>query len=286
MFPVGLALQEELSELSGVVEESVTGIRIVKGFGVERLQRARLAAEADSVYDRSMDQAKLRANFVPQIDFLPALGLVGILWFGGHQVIDGNLTVGDIVAANLYVLMMIWPLRMVGMLLAQLPAFGGGRRAASTTCSSPIPRSKTSRTPSRCPTGPGEVRFEQRDVRLRRRAGACSTSIDLVIPGGQAIALVGATASGKSTVARLIPRFYDIDAGHIRVDGTDVREARLRDVRRAVGLVFEDTFLFSDSVRSNIAFADPEASMEAVVRAAKLAGADDFVRELPDGYNT
>jgi ATP-binding cassette subfamily B protein len=109
---------------------------------------------------------------------------------------------------------------------------------------------------------------------------------DLVVPGGQAIALVGATASGKSTVARLIPRFYDIDSGHIRVDGTDVREARLRDVRRAVGLVFEDTFLFSDSVRSNIAFADPEASTEAIVRAAKLAGADDFVRELPDGYNT
>ncbi|MDQ1480950.1 MAG: ATP-binding cassette, subfamily bacterial, partial [Actinomycetota bacterium] len=102
MFPVGLALQEELSDLSGVVEESVTGVRIVKGFGVERLQRARLATEADSVYDRSIDQAKLRAGFVPQLDFLPALGLVGILWFGGHQVINGNLTVGDIVAANLY----------------------------------------------------------------------------------------------------------------------------------------------------------------------------------------
>ena len=110
--------------------------------------------------------------------------------------------------------------------------------------------------------------------------------LDLVIPGGQAIALVGATASGKSTVARLIPRFYDIDAGRICVDGADVREARLRDVRRAVGLVFEDTFLFSDTVRANIAFADPEASMEAVVRAARLAGADDFVRELPDGYDT
>src|ERR1700730_2657596 len=107
MFPVGLALREELSELSGVVEESVTGIRIVKGFGVERLQRERLSVEAESVYDRSIDQAKLRAKFVPQIDFLPAVGLVGILWFGGHQVLVGNLTVGDIVAANLYVLMMI-----------------------------------------------------------------------------------------------------------------------------------------------------------------------------------
>ncbi len=284
MFPVGLALQEELSDLSGVVEESVTGIRIVKGFGVERLQRTRLAEEADSVYDRSMEQAKLRAGFVPQIDFLPALGLVGILWFGGHQVLDGHLSVGDIVAANLYVLMMIWPLRMVGMLLAQLPrSAAAGGRINDVLVTDPaiedVPHAKP------LPAGPGEVRFEQ--VTFGYGAGRpVLDHMDLVIPGGQAIALVGATASGKSTVARLIPRFYDIQSGRIRVDGVDVREARLRDVRRAVGLVFEDTFLFSDTVRSNIAFADPEASMDAVVRAAKLAGADDFVRELPDGYST
>ena len=284
MFPVGLALQEELSDLSGVVEESVTGIRIVKGFGVERLQRARLSAEADSVYDRSMDQAKLRAGFVPQLDFLPALGLVGILWFGGHQVISGHLTVGDIVAANLYVLMMIWPLRMIGMLLAQLPrSAAASGRINDVLVTDPaiedVPHAKP------LPDGPGEVRFEQ--VSFGYAPGRrVLDGLDLVIPGGQAIAIVGATASGKSTVARLIPRFYDVDGGHIRVDGKDVREVRLRDVRRAVGLVFEDTFLFSDSVRSNIAFADPEASMEAVIRAAKLSGADDFVRELPDGYNT
>ncbi len=284
MFPVGLALQEELSDLSGVVEESVTGVRIVKGFGVERLQRARLSAEADSVYDRSIDQAKLRANFVPQIDFLPALGLVGILWYGGHQVIAGHLNVGDIVAANLYVLMMIWPLRMVGMLLAQLPrsAAAAGRInevLLTDAAIEDVPHAKPLRA------GPGEVRFD--NVTFGYGPGRrVLDGMDLVIPGGQAIALVGATASGKSTIARLIPRFYDIDTGRILVDGTDVREARLRDVRRAVGLVFEDTFLFSDTVRSNIAFADPEASMDACVRAAQLAGADDFVRELPEGYNT
>jgi ATP-binding cassette, subfamily B, bacterial len=284
MFPIGLALQEELSELSGVVEESVTGIRIVKGFGVERLQRKRLEAEASGVFDRSMEQARLRANFVPQLDFLPALGLVGILWFGGHQVLDGNLTVGDIVAANLYVLMMIWPLRMIGMLVAQLPrSAGASGRINDVLVTDPaiedLPRAKS------LPEGPGGVEFD--DVTFGYGTNRpVLDHMDLVIPGGQAIALVGATASGKSTVARLIPRFYDIESGHIRVDGADVRDARLRDVRRAVGLVFEDTFLFSDTVRSNIAFADPEASMEAVVRAAGLAGADDFVRQLPDGYNT
>ena len=231
-----------------------------------------------------MDQAKLRANFVPQIDFLPALGLVGILWYGGHQVIAGNLNVGDIVAANLYVLMMIWPLRMVGMLLAQLPrsAAAAGRInevLLTDAAIEDVPHAKP------LPAGPGEVRFE--NVVFGYGPGRrVLDGLDLVVPGGQAIALVGATASGKSTVARLIPRFYDIDSGRICIDGADVRDARLRDVRRSVGLVFEDTFLFSDTVRSNIAFADPEASTEAVERAAALAGADDFVRELPDGYGT
>jgi len=110
--------------------------------------------------------------------------------------------------------------------------------------------------------------------------------LDLHIKAGEAVALVGATASGKTTIARLIPRFYDVQAGHVRIDGTDVRDARLFDVRRAVGLVFEDTFLFSDSVRNNIAFADPEAPTEAILRAARLAGADEFVRDLPEGYDT
>jgi ATP-binding cassette subfamily B protein len=110
--------------------------------------------------------------------------------------------------------------------------------------------------------------------------------LNLTIRGGESVALVGATASGKTTVARLIPRFYDVDSGAVRIDGADIRTARLLDVRRAIGIVFEDTFLFSESVRNNIAFADPEAPMEQVVRAARLAGADEFVRDLPEGYDT
>ena len=121
MYPVGAELQQELSEVSGVVEESVTGVRVVKGFGAERLQRQRLEAEADSVYDYSMQQAKLRANFMPLIDLLPTLGLVGILWYGGHQVLHHQLTIGDVLAANLYVLMLLWPRRMIGMLIGQVP---------------------------------------------------------------------------------------------------------------------------------------------------------------------
>ncbi len=284
MYPVGMQLQKELSDVSGVVEESITGVRVVKGFGVERLQRKRLSDEADSVYDRSMDQARLRSNFTPLIDLLPALGLVGILWYGGHQVLSHHLEVGDIVAANLFVVMLIWPLRMIGMLVGQLPrsAAAAGRIDSILATDPAIADAPNARA---LPDGPGSVRFERVTFGYGR-GPAVLDGFDLEIAGGEAVALVGATASGKSTVARLIPRFYDVHAGHVRIDGADVREVRLREVRRAVGLVFEDTFLFSDSVRNNIAFADPEAPNEAVVRAAKLAGADEFIRELPEGYES
>ena len=284
MYPVGVKLQQELSEVSGVVEESVTGVRVVKGFGAERLQNTRLATEADSVYDRSMDQARLRSKFMPLIDLLPTLGLVGILWYGGHQVLDGKLSIGDVVAANLYVLMLIWPLRMIGMLVGQAPrsAAAAGRIDEVLKTDPEIEDAAHGRA---LDDGPGRVRFEH--VTFSYGNGrTVLDALDLEICGGEAVALVGATASGKSTIARLIPRFYDVDAGRITIDGSDVRETRLREVRRSVGLVFEDTFLFSDSVRNNIAFADPEAPMEAVIRAARLAGADEFVRELPDGYDT
>lgn len=284
MHPVGLALQEELAELSGVVEESVSGIRVVKGFGAEPLQERNLEKEAEDVYERSMQQARLRAGFLPLIDLLPTLALVGILWYGGHQVLDGNLTTGDIVAANFYVLMLIWPLRMLGMLLGQLSrAAASAGRVHEVLATDPEIADRPHA--GRLPDGPGEVCFEGVTFGYGGSTPVLD-GLDLVLRGGEAVALVGATASGKTTIARLIPRFYDVDEGRVCIDGTDVRDARLLDVRRAVGIVFEDTFLFSDTVRNNIAFADPDAPFEQVVRAARLAGADEFVAELPDGYDT
>ena len=284
MFPIGLAQQEKLAELSGVVEESITGIRVVKGFGAERRQLERLDVEADAVYRRSLDAAYLRAWFLPLIDLLPTLGLVGILWYGGHQVLDGALSIGDVIAANFYVLMLIWPLRMLGMLLGQIPrAIASAGRIHEVLATEPV---IADRPGARAlPDGPGEVRFE--GVRFAYGGGRpVLDGLDLVIRGGEAVALVGATASGKTTVARLVPRFYDVDEGRVLIDGVDVRDVRLHDLRRSIGLVFEDTFLFSESVRANVAFADPDAPIDAVRTAARLAGADEFVSALPDGYET
>jgi ATP-binding cassette subfamily B protein len=136
------------------------------------------------------------------------------------------------------------------------------------------------------PAGGGEVRFEHVDFAYGSGGRQVFDDLDLVIAAGESVALVGATGSGKSTVAKLIPRFYDVTSGRVLLDGTDVRAARLNDVRRAVGIVFEDTFLFSDTIAANIAFADPEASLDRIERAARLAGAHDFILSLPDGYDT
>ena len=285
MGPISFGLQQELAELSGVVEETVSGVRVVKGFGAEELQVERLEAEADSVQERALAASKLRAGFLPLVDLLPALSLVMILWYGGRLVIDGTLQIGALVAFNSYILMLVWPLRMSGTMIAQASRMSASAgRVHEVLVTDPIiadpPRGGRS-----LPEGGGEVRFEKVEFGYHDGASVLD-GLDLHIRPGEAVALVGPTASGKSTVARLLPRFYDVDGGRVLIDGVDVRTLKLEELRSAVGLVFEDTFLFSDSVRANIAFADPEATMEKIRRAATLSGAADFIDDLPDGYET
>jgi ATP-binding cassette, subfamily B, bacterial len=284
MQPVTTELQQKLGDLTSVVEESVAGVRAVKGFGSERLQSRQLDSEADAVRSWSLETARLRAGFLPLVDFLPALALVAILWYGGHLVLNGELELGYIVAFNSYVLMLIWPLRMAGMLVAQASraSAAAGRLDAILVTEPEVVDKPGARA---LPPGPGEIRFE--DVDFGYRGGRpIFTDLDLLLRGGEAVAVVGPTGSGKSTVARLVPRFYDVDGGRVLLDGVDVRDVKVHDLRHSVGIVFEDTFLFSDTVRDNIAFADPQAPMDDVRRAARLAGADEFIDDMPDGYET
>lgn len=282
--PVNLALQQELSGLSGVVEESLSGIRVVKGFGAERMQNQRLAVRADAVYERSLQAARMRAWFMPLIDLLPTISLVAIIWYGGHLVLDGRLQIGDILAYNLYVAMLIWPLRMVGMLIAQASrASAAAGRIHEVLATDPEVADPHHPVP--LPPGPGDLRFE--GVSFAYATGRqVLGGLDLHLRGGEAVAIVGATGSGKTTVARLVPRFYDVSAGRVLLDGVDVRDVPVAALRDEVGIVFEDTFLFSDSVRHNIAFSDPGAPFDLVERAARLAGAHGFIAALPDGYDT
>ena len=290
--PVSMEVQQELAGLASVVEETVAGIRVVKGFGAEPIQAARLRHRADRVFDRSVLLGRTRANFTPVLDFLPAVGLVVVLWYGGHQVLAHHMTIGALVAFDVYVVMLIAPLRMTGMLIAQAQrAVVSAQRISEVLETAPaIVDAPGAR---RLPPGRGEVRFDGVHFGyvpvlpgVPAKAAGVLAGFDLTIRPGEAVALVGPTGCGKTTVARLIPRFYDVQAGSIEIDGTDVREIRLGSLRKAVGIVFEDTFLFSDTVRANIAFADPLADDEVVGRAARLAGADDFVVRMPEGYDT
>ena len=290
LHPAVMGIQQESAELAAVVEETVAGVRVVKGFGAEPVQAARLLIEADGVYDRSMEAARVRANYLPALELLPNIGLIATLGYGGHQVLNGQLTLGELVGFNVFVVMLIWPLRMLGNIIAQAQrSAASAERVHEILATAPVIVDSASGQPLP-PVGPsggrGEVRFEAVRFSYAPELPVVLDQFDLVVPAGQSVALVGATGSGKTTVARLIPRFYDAVTGTIRVDGCDVRDLRVRDLRRAVGIVFEDTFLFSDTIAANIAFADPDASPGAIARAARLAGADEFIEALPQRYDT
>jgi ATP-binding cassette subfamily B protein len=229
-----------------------------------------------------MAAARTRASFLPGLELLPNIGLIAVLAYGGHQALAGNLTLGSLVAFNVYIGLLIWPLRMLGMIVAQAQrASVSAERVDEVLATAPLVADAARPVP--LPRGGGEVSFEGVRFGYDRRSPVLD-GFDLRVAPGESVALVGATGSGKSTVARLIPRFYDVERGRITIDGVDVRDLRLRELRRAVGIVFEDTFLFSDTIAANIAFADPDAAHSAIERAARLAGAHDFVAELPDGY--
>jgi len=287
--PASVDMQAELASLATVVEETITGIRVVKGFGAEAVQARRLAERGDGVLGRALVLADIRARFVPILDFLPTLGLVAVLGYGGLQVLSERLTIGELAAFNSYVVMLIPPLRMTGMLVAQTQrAVAAAQRIDEILSTDPaIVDDPGAIAPPAGERGEplGELVFD--DVWFEYLPGRpVLAGFSLHVAPGESVAIVGATGSGKTTVARLIPRFYDVTRGVLRLDGVDLRELKVRDLRHCVGIVFEDTFLFSDTVRRNIAFADPNASQEAVERAARLAGAHDFVTALDGGYDT
>ena len=288
LHPAVLAVQQEAAQLAAVVEESVSGVRVVKGFGSEPVQAAKLRREADDVFDESMRASVIRARYMPAIEILPNIGLITVLGYGGHLVLDGDMTVGQLVSFNIYVMMLVQPLRMLGMIVANAQrAASAGERISEVL--ETAPRIVDRDHPIALPTVGALGRVEFRDVGFDYRAGIDAGVLDglsLTIEPGESVALVGATGSGKSTVARLLPRFYDVDQGAVLLDGVDVRDIRRRKLRRSVGIVFEETFLFSSSIRDNIAFADPEAPLETVRRAARLAGADGFIEAMADGYDT
>jgi len=282
--PGTAAVQQGLSNLSSVVEENIAGARLVRAFGREQHEIDKLRVVADDIHDDSMTVATLRTIFTPLFQWLPGLGQLAVVSYGGWLAVNGHMSPGDLVRSLQYLNMLVWPVQSLGDMIAS-----GQRAVVSSARVWNVLKEEPSVTErthaSAMPAGQGRITFEHVDFAYQNGRPVLE-DFTLEVPAGHSVALVGSTGSGKSTVARLLPRFYDTNSGRILVDGLDIREARLRDLRRNIGIVFEDTFLFSDTIRNNIAYGRIDADDAAIDRAARLAHASDFIDELPDGYDT
>ena len=282
--PVLVDVQQKVADVTQMAEESLAGIRVVKAFGQETAQDERFGLRAQAAFTRSMDAARLQSFYQSLMGFLPVLGVAVVIAVGGVMTINGVLTLGEFVQFYLYLAILTWPFRSIGMLIgsAQRAAASGQRVFEILDTEPQVPEPAH---PVPLPAGGGHVRLEgvtfgyEPDRPVLR-------DLDLDIPAGRTVAIIGPTGSGKSTITQLIPRFYDPQQGRVEVDGADVRDVALDDIRRTVGMVTQDPFLFSDTVRANICFGRPEATDAEVERAARMAQADTFIRALPEGYDT
>ncbi len=277
-------VQQRLADLSEVVEQAVAGIQVVKAYGQEAQEQERLDRSARRIFDRSVSLARRSAVFGPLFELIPSLGTVAVLWIGGVRVVSGAITIGDFVAFTQYLALLVLPIRLTGWFFANLPrAAAAASRVDDLLGTAQTPADPVD--PSPLAPGPGKVSFD--DVAFTYPDGRpVVAGIDLTIDGGTSVALVGSTGAGKTTLAHFIPRFLDPTSGAVRIDGIDVRHIRLDELRSEVAVVFQDTFLFSSSVRDNIALGAPDASDEQVRAAARLARAHEFICQLPDGYDT
>ncbi|HKB50674.1 MAG TPA: ABC transporter ATP-binding protein [Solirubrobacterales bacterium] len=282
--PAVQEVQQRLAELTAEAEENVSGIRIVKAFAREEHQLRRFRRAVARVFDQSIYSTRLQAFFSPLLGLLPQLGIALVLLIGGRQVIAGNLSLGNFTAFYTYVAMLAGPMRMLGMTLGMAQrAIASGNRLFEILDREPQIESPPDAPP--LPAGGGRV--EMRSVSLRYDgASPALTGIDLAIEAGRTVALVGPSGSGKTSLVALIARLYDPSEGAVTIDGADVRSVDLVSLRSQVAFVGDDSFLFTASIAENIAYARPQASRDAVEAAARRAQADEFIRDLPGGYDT
>ena len=283
-FPASWDAQQQAGVVAGVVDESVTGVRVVKGFGQEQREIARLAGAAERLYASRVRAVRIQARFQPLMQLLPSLAQVVVLAAGGWMAIDGQISLGTFLAFSSYMGQLQAPARM----LAGLVTVGQQARAGVERVYDLLDSTASVTTPPGAPdlaVPAGRITFE--DVHfgyLRSEPVLCG--LDLTIEPGETMALVGSSGSGKSTVAMLLPRFYDLHRGSIRIDGTDVSTVDLESLRSQIGVVFEDAFLFSDSIAANIAYGRPSATPSEIEAAARVAGAHEFIVGLSHGYDT
>jgi ATP-binding cassette subfamily B protein len=282
--PVLRDVQQRLADVATVAEENIVGVHVVKAFAQEQAEQDKFERRSEAVFVQSVRANRQRAFYVPVLSFLPLLGQAAVLLIGGRMVADGSLSLADFVRFNVFLSLLIFPLRMLGMWI------GEGQRATASgeRIFQVIDETEDIRdTPhaKELSPGPGRIRFEHVTFGYDP-ARPVLHDIDLELEPGKTVALIGHTGSGKTTLAGLVPRFYDVQQGRVTVDGDDVRDVTISSLRREIGVIAQDPFLFSATVHENIAFGRPDATAEEVEAAARLAQAHEFVSELPEGYET
>lgn len=282
--PMFVAVQNALGGLSNTLQESLTGVQVVKAFAREPHEIEKFGRSNRELYERRVAVNEYWGNTMPFMNFIVSVSVVLVLFFGGRAMVAGRLSLGELVAFNSYVLMLAAPVQRLGWLVTLLgEASAGSQRLFEVFDEPPAIRD----APGARALGPLTGRVELAHVDFSY-AGERRTlhGVSFVAEPNQVVALLGLTGSGKTTVVNLIPRFYDVTAGRVLVDGVDVREAQLKSLRSQIGIVLQETLLFSDTIRENIAYGRPEATQAEIEAAARAARAHDFIVEMPDGYDT
>jgi ATP-binding cassette subfamily B protein len=277
-------VQQKLADVATVSEENIVGVHVVKAFAQEPAEEAKFAGRNEALFAQTIRVNRQRATYVPLLSFVPLLAQAAVLLLGARMVAHGTLPVGYFVAFTLFLGMLVTPLRSLGMWIGQAQrATASGERIFQVLDEPEEVADKPAAV--ELPPGDGEIRFE--NVSFSYLEGRpVLEDVDLALDAGTTLALIGHTGAGKTTLASLVPRFYDVGAGRILVDGADVRDVTLASLRHEIGVIPQDPFLFSTTVRENIAFGRPEMTDEEVERVARLAQAHEFVARLPQGYET
>ena len=282
--PVFTEIREQYGSLTSVLHEAITGIRVVRAFAQEDFERKKFTSKNDKYFETVLTSAKIRAFYIPLVGFLLGLGTITIFWYGGSGVIEGMLTIGDLVAFNAYLAMLTMPMRFFGMFISGFHrTMAAGDRIFEVMDAERQIKEKPDAL--MLPELKGRVKFENVSFSYEKRRPILK-NITFDAKPGETVALLGATGSGKSTIIRLIPRFYDVSSGKITVDNYDVRDIKLKSLRNQIGIVAQETFLFSMTIKENIAYGKPEAKMDEIVAAAKAARAHEFISVLPSGYDS
>ena len=281
---ISLRVKEAEAQMTTEVEEQLGGIRVVKAFGNEDLAASKVETAISSIYDTSLEYLDLRTKFVPMFELIPMVITLLVLLLGGYLSINEFITLGDFIAFTQYVFLLLWPLRITAWFLSEIPSsVTAGNRILDLLNESPsiVDGSSDETFPE---TGSGSLKFS--NVNFRYGDDKIFDNLSFEIEGKKTVAIVGSTGSGKSTLAYLLPRLYDIESGKIEIDGVDIHNVKLDELRSQVSLAFEESFLFSNSARENISLGSDKASQEQVEKAALIARAHEFIAQLPESYET